>query len=229
MHAVSRWAWILLAVGALSVLAAHWLNRPAVWRPVVIEEPSQAADVSVELVPGRDYEVSIEFRRDIARSDYRRLTASTPVSLIDGEWSLRCEGTRVAGGGTANYLRIRQVRSWKVELYRNAARVPFGVDEVKYHTFGIVGIYLSERVAGALTVPVESGGECNFQWLPQATIDGSRIVVRRSEDDWRAHSRRYSILALGGASSAMLGVLAGLIAFVSGRISRRRRESAANH
>ena len=111
----------------------------------------------------------------------------------------------------------------------SVGRVPFGVDESKYHSFGLTGKFLSERVAGALTVPEASDGYCTFRWLPQAAIDGIRIGLRRSEDDWRAHSRRYSILALGGLMSLVMGIVAGLVMLVVGRISRRRLSSSGTH
>jgi hypothetical protein len=227
MHAASRWAWILFAGGGLALLATHWLNRPAVWRPLVIAAPTETIDLPVELAPGRDYEVSIEFRRDIGRSDYRQLIAPQPQSLLDGEWTVGCSGAQVAGGETADYLRIRRVQSWKGETYRVVARVPFGVDEAKYRSFGVAGQFLSERVVGRLTVPDVADGNCTFRWLPKATIDGTRIVIRRSEDDWRTHARRYSILAIVGVGSLCLGFAVGVTALVVGRL--RPRSSSATH
>ncbi len=213
--------------GTLSFLLAHWLNRPAEWRPVVIAPSARAAEKSVALVPGREYEVSIEFQRGLSPAEYRQLSAPRPQTLVRGQWSMSCGASQIAAGGAAAYLRIRQVRGWKGELYRILARVPFGVDETKYRSFGLAGEYLSERVIGAAAVPNGSDGNCAFAWLPGASIDGPRIALRRSELDWRSHARRYTILSLGGLLIAGFGLLAGAVWIVSGWLDRPARSPRA--
>ena len=228
MKHFQRWALILLIGGSLSILTAHWLNRPAEWRPAVVAPSGQPAEKDVKLSPGREYEVTIEYLRRIPPADYRQLSASQPQSLVRGQWSLSCGSSPVARGGAANYIRIRQVRGWKGELFRILARVPFGVDETKYRSFGLTGAYLSERVIGAGTVPTSSDGNCAFAWKPTASVDGSRIALRRSEIDWRKHARRYTILSLGGLFIAGLGFLAGAVLIVSGWIGRHDRQPRAS-
>jgi hypothetical protein len=212
---------VLLIGGTLSVLFTHWLNRPAAWRPAVIAPSDQPDEKIVALVPGREYEVTIEYMRNLPESEYRQLSAPRRQLLVRGQWSLSCNTSKIAGGDAADYLRIGQVRSWKGELYRILARVPFGVDETRYRSFGLAGAYLSERVIGAATVPADSDGNCAFAWQPAASIAGSRIALRRSESDWRTHSRRYTFLALGGLAIAGFGLLAGLIRPLSGCFDRQ--------
>jgi len=228
MKYLQRWALMLLIGGTLSFLLAHWLNRPAEWRPAVIAASGQPAEKSVVLVPGREYEVTVEYLRSLPHADFEQLSAPQPQLLVRGQWSLLCGASRVARGNAADYLRIRHVRGWKGKLYRILARVPFGLDETKYRSFGLAGAYLSERVIGAATVPAASDGSCAFAWQPAASIDGPRIALRRNEIDWRKHSRRYTILSLGGLISVGLGLLAGAISIVSGWLdphARRPRTS----
>ena len=229
MKYLPRWALLLLVGGTLSILMTHWLNRPVEWRPAVIAPSGQPAAQRVTLVPGREYEVTIEFLRSLSQPDYRQLSAPRPQMVVRGQWSLSCGTSKAAHGGAADYIRIRQVRGWKGELYRILARVPFGVDETRYRSFGLAGTYLSERVIGAATVPAVSDGSCKFEWQPASSIDGSRIALRRSEVDWRNHARRYSILSLGGWFLAGLGLLAGAISIVSGWRDRRARRRRTSH
>lgn len=228
MKYLQRWALMLLIGGTLSILLVHWLNRPAEWRPAVIAPSGQSAEKSITLVPGREYEVTIEYLRSLPHADYEQLSEPRPQLLVRGQWSLLCGTSKVARGNAADYLRIRHVRGWMGKLYRVLARVPFGLDESKYRSFGLAGAYLSERVIGAATVPATSDGSCAFTWQPAAAIDGSRIALRRSEIDWRTHSRRYTILSLGGLFCVGLGLLAGAISIGSRWLDPHAREHQAS-
>ena len=203
---------ILLVTGILAILAATWTNRPSVWRPIVVDASVAESDTTdVLLRPGIDYEVSLEVERGTAGAGARQLFKPRPQSAVTGRWSITCQDDRIAAGDFTNYIRIETVRSWRGELYRVIARVPFGVDAAKYRGFGLTGSYLSERVVGAFQLPDDITGSCQYSWAIDGSMDNVRLAIRRSEKDWRAHSRQLAFLPIGGFLAVLLGSLALLV------------------
>lgn len=212
MTRLTRWSIILLVTGCLSILAASWLNRPSVWRPLVIESSEAGSETTgVRLRSGTDYEVSLEVERQQVAAAVRELVTPEPQSAVVGHWAITCQGNRIAAGDLANYIRIETVASWRGELYRLVARVPFGVDEANYRTLGLTGRYLSERVVGAFRLPDDVAGPCDFSRTIERSANSVRVAVRRSEDDWREHNRQLAFLPVGGVLAVFLGSLALLV------------------
>lgn len=196
----------------MSILAATWINRPSVWRPFVVDASVADSDATdIRLRPGTDYEVSLEVERGTAGASAGQLFKPKPQSAVIGSWSIACQDTGIAAGDFTNYIRIENVRSWRGELYRVVARVPFGVDEANYRGFGLTGRYLSERVVGAFQLPDDITGSCQYSWAIDGSIDNVRLAIRRSEKDWRAHSRQLSFLPIGGFLAVLLGSFALLV------------------
>ena len=212
MTRLRRWSLILLATGILSILAATWLNRPSAWRPLVVDASATTSDVTViRLRAGVEYEVSLEVDRQTADAVTKQLMARKPQHAIAAQWAITCQGEQIAAGDLTNYNRISTVASWRGEWYRLVARVPFGVDEAKYWGFGLTGNYLSERVVGAFQPPDDITGSCEFSSAIERPADTARIALRRSEMDWRTHSRQSTFLPIGGVLAVLLGLFALLV------------------
>lgn len=196
----------------MSILAATWINRPSVWRPIVVDASATGSDATdVRLHPGIDYEVSLEVERGTAQAVAGQLFKPKPQSAVNGSWSIACQDKRIAAGDFTNYIRIENVRSWRGELYRVIARVPFGVDEANYRGFALTGSYLSERVVGAFQLSNDITGSCRYSWAIERSTGNVRLAIRRSEKDWRAHSRQLSFLPIGGFLAVLLGSFALLV------------------
>ena len=209
---LTRWSQILIIAGVLSVLATTWFNRPAVWRPLVADASAAGSNSdSFRLDPSLEYEVSLEIVRRPPDAITRQLLAKEPQSAIAAQWAIACDGEQIAAGGLANYIRIDTVQSWRGELYRLVARVPFGVDEAKYWGFGLIGSYLSERVVGAFKISDDAGGACELSSTIERPADNARIAIRRTDQDWRKHSRQLTFLPIGGLLAVSLGVLGLLV------------------
>jgi hypothetical protein len=219
---LNRWSQILIVAGILSILTATWTNRPTIWRPLAVDASATAADAAdVHLIAGLEYEVSVEFERRLPVAAAGPLAAKEPQSTIAAQWAIACDGEQIAAGNLADYIRIDIVRSWRGELYRLVARVPFGLDEAKYWGFGLAGRYLSERVVGAFQVPDNARGACEFSSVIERPADNARIAVRRTGLDWRKHDRQLALLPIGGVLAVSLGLfgilLRGLILLRSRR------------
>lgn len=219
---LTHWSRVLIVTGILSILAASWVNRPSVWRPLAVDAAVVATDSSdVRLRAGVEYEVSLEVSQQTANAATKQLIAREPQSAIAGQWAIACQGEQIAAGDLVNYIRIDTVASWRGELYRLVARVPFGVDEANYWGLGLLGNYLSERVVGAFQSPDNITGACEFSWAIQQSAENARLAVRRNEQDWRAHNRQLRILPIGGVLAVLLGsfglLLRGLIVLRSRR------------
>ena len=209
MSRIARWSLALVIVGILSILAAHWINRPTVWRPfVIVSSDLDPVTIGAGLHQGRNYEVSLEFERRTAGAVGKQLVTPGPQSAVVGQWAVTCRGDQVAAGDVADYIRVKTVKSWRGELFRLVARVPFGVDEAKYWSFGLRGSYLSERVVGGFRLPEEITEPCEFSWTVEQSAKKIRIALRRSEQEWRAHSRQLAFLPVGGALAVLLGSFA---------------------
>ncbi len=214
MATVKRWSVILLIVGISLIILVHWLNRPSHWRPLVIDSAETVSGLPFRAVPGEAYEVTFEFGRDIEPTIWRALTSTASQSIVGGQWLVRCDGEHVAGGKADNYLRIIRVRSWLGEAYRILARVPFGQDESKFHSFGLTGRFLAERSFGAFQIPDGVSETCGLTWRANDQVSqgsGVRLTVRRSDDDWTRHSARFAWLSLSGFVSFSAGILFWLI------------------
>lgn len=224
---LTQWSRILIVIGVLSILAATWANRPAVWRPVVVNASAVASDTTnVQLRAGVEYEVSLEAARQTVNAATKQLIARKPQTAIAGQWAIACQGEQIATGDLTHYIRIETVASWRGEWYRLIARVPFGVDEAKYWGFGVAGSYLSERIVGAFQPPDEITGPCEFSWAIERSTDNVRLAVRRNEQDWRAHNRQLRVLPIGGAMALLLG-LSGLLVRGLMVLRSRRDDSPA--
>lgn len=219
---LSRWSQILIVAGTLSILTVTWINRPAIWRPLAIDASAAAsATTDVHLEAGLEYEVSVEFERRLPVAAAGPLAAKEPQSAIAAQWTIACDGRQIATGNLANYIRIDIVRSWRGELYRLIARVPFGMDEAKYWGFGLAGRYISERIVGAFQIPDDSSGACEFSSEIERPMDDARIVVRRINQDWRMHDRQLAWLSITGVLAILLGLFGLLLSALIGRQSRR--------
>jgi hypothetical protein len=222
---LARWSQILIIAGILSILAATWFNRPSVWRPLVVDASATDSDtIDVRLVAGREYEVSLEVDRQTTAEVTRQLIARKPQHAIAAQWVVACQGKQIAAGELANYIRINNVASWRGELYRLVARVPFGVDEARYWGFGLTGSYLGERVVGAFRIPDDVSESCEFSWAIERPADTARIALRKTEQDWRKHSRQSAFLPIGGALAVLLG---SFVLLVRGLIALRSRRDAS--
>jgi len=175
----------------------------------------------VRLRAGVEYEVSVEIERRMAGAAAKQLVTREPQSAIAGQWAIACQGESIATGDLTNYIRIKEVATWRGELYRLVARVPFGVDEAKYWGFGLTGRYLSERIVGAFQSPDAVTEPCEFSWAIQRSTENVRLALRRNDQDWRKHSRQVTFLPVGGALALLLGLfgllLRGLIVLRSSR------------
>ena len=207
MKTLSRWAVALVVAGLLSVLLASWLNRPDVWRPLVITPARTTINAPMRLQPGAGYEVALEFGDALDAADRRALSIPTAQTLIDGTWEVDCDEVVLASGDAADYLRITRVRSWLGMTYRVVARVPFGTDETKYMSAGLAGEYLSERVFGAFRVPESSSGNCGFSWRAMRPNPPVRVVIRKDEAAWNRHLQKFLVLGPAGIGISALGVL----------------------
>ena len=206
----------------MSILAASWVNRPSVWRPLVVDAAAGAADTTdVRLRAGVEYEVSLEVSQQTANAATRQLIAREPQSAVAGQWAIACQGEQLAAGDLVNYIRVETVASWRGELYRLVARVPFGVDDANYWGLGLIGDYLSERIVGAFQSPDDISGACEFSWAIQRSTENVRLALRRNEQDWRAHSRQLRILPIGGALAVLLGTFGLLLRGLTVLRSRR--------
>lgn len=227
MTRLRRWSFILLVAGILSILAATWFNRPSIWRPLAVDASSvDAGSTDVRLRTAIDYEVSLEIERQTARAVGGQLFRPKPQSAVTGSWNISCGTTQIAAGDFRNYIRVETVASWRGELYRLVARVPFGVDEANYWGFGLAGNYLSERVVGAFQIPDDIAASCEFSWAMERTKDSARIAIRRSEQDWRKHSRQSAFLPVGGTFAVLLGSFALLLRGLMVLRSRRDGSTA---
>ena len=224
---LTRWSQVLIVAGILSILVASWLNRPAVWRPAVVDASATAsATGNVQLRVGLEYEVSMEMGRGSPVAAYRQLIAKEPQSAIAAQWAIACDGEQIATGNLVNYIRIDVVQSWRGELYRLVTRMPFGIDEAKFWGFGLTGRYLSERVVGAFQVPDDSTGACEFSSLIEQAADSARLTLRRTDQDWRKHNRQLAFLPIGGLLAILLGLFGLVLAALIG-LRSRRDDSAA--
>ena len=206
----------------MSILAASWVNRPSVWRPLVVDAAAGAADTTdVRLRAGVEYEVSLEVSQQTANAATRQLIAREPQSAVAGQWAIACQGEQLAAGDLVNYIRVETVASWRGELYRLVARVPFGVDDANYWGLGLIGDYLSERIVGAFQSPDDISDACEFSWAIQRSTENVRLALRRNEQDWRAHSRQLRILPIGGALAVLLGTFGLLLRGLTVLRSRR--------
>lgn len=206
------------------------MNRPSIWRPLAVDgSVAESGTSDVALRAGVEYEVSLEVERRIANTAARQAMKREPQSVIAGQWAIACQGEQIAAGDLVNYIRIKTVATWRGELYRLVARVPFGVDEAKYRGFGLTGSYLSERIVGAFQSPDEITAPCEFSWAVERSTDSVRIALRRSNQDWRKHSRQVTFLPVGGALALLLGSFGLLVRGFIVMRSRRDNSPASRH
>lgn len=217
-----RWTFILLFGGLVALLLAHWLNRPSYWRPLVISSVETETSFLAELTPGTDYEITFEFSESVSADVRAALSSPSRQTIIDGRWGMVCGEQRVAGGESSGYLRITRVRSWLGESFRVFTRVPFGADETKYHSIGIGGNFLTERVFGAFRTSRDHRAPCRLTWDSKKGEPEVRVAVRRANSEWARHAARYAWLPLVGFTASGVGFLCGLY-------WRLIRRSSASH
>ncbi len=209
MRYPGRTALLCLLGALLCYLAVHWLNRPAVWRPVVIETLARDVTASAPVAANTSYEISLEVDRALARTSAMAIAAPAPQSLVTGRWTLSCADATMASGDVASYLRIRGPQSWRGEVFRIVTRVPFGLDEAAYRTFGVSGRFLTERVVGRFDSGPVVSEPCSLQWQDGRSTVAARLALRKSLGDWETHFRRATFLLIGVPVLGLLGLVAG--------------------
>lgn len=223
MRHPGRLALLCLLAAGLCYLAVHWLNRPALWRPVVVATETGDVAATAPLAPNTAYEVSLEVDRTLARTSAKAVATAAPQSVIAGHWAVSCAGKVIATGDVDSYSRISGPRSWRGEVFRTALRVPFGMDETKYHTFGISGSYLTERVVGRFESGPGDDRSCSLAWQPDQSTADARLTLRKSRSEWQSHIRQVSFLLIGVPMFGLLGLAAGWQWYRSRRQARLPR------
>lgn len=228
MSTASRWGMGLFLLGLACFLLAMWLNRPTAWRPLAhsIEDPATA--INIDLRPGSEYEITLEFGAALATEAQEQLRAPRSQTIVQGDWSLQCDGRELASGGTSDYSRVLGRPQFMGRLKRLLTRDPFRHDEASYLSFGLAGEYLAERVIGGGEVPDAGSGNCLFDWMPRRVVSSTRLAVRRSNDEWTRHHATTATLALGGLAGAGFGALVLAMQFVLLAIRRRKTSPGPN-
>lgn len=228
MGTASRWGMGLLLLGLACFFLAMWLNRPSAWRPLAhpVEDPATA--LGVDLMPGSEYEITLEFGAALATEAQKQLRAPQRQTVVQGDWSLQCDGRELASGNTSDYSRVLGRPQVMGRLKRLLTRDPFRHDEASYLSFGLGGEYLAERVIGGGRVPDAGNGDCLLDWMPRRVVSPIRLAVRRSNDEWTRHHATTATLALGGLAGAGFGALVLAMHFVQLAIRRRRTPPGPN-